>query len=169
MLNYNLIIFCGADNTGKTTISKKLSNILGWKYYKNTLEHSLFKIENHKTHFENHAPFLFDFIKQTQTKNIIFDRHNICEYVYGKCFNRNINEPLIFELDKLYAEYKTIIVFCYKDNYKEYNDEIIPLNKIKDINSFYEEYLTKTNCKYLKVNTESENLNEQLTFIINNL
>ena len=62
--------------------------------------------------------------------DIIFDRNYISEYAYAKAFNRETDLALIKAFDSLYSKLNSMVIYCYKTDYKNYDDDFIDLDKI---------------------------------------
>ena len=164
-----IIIFTGPDGSGKTTIAKKLSPIIKVPYFKNTVEKEYFKHQADINLFVNalnyEGRFLASFLLQT-AYSIILDRSYPCEYAYSRVFNRENNDAAIFMLDDIFNDLGASIIYCFKDEYSNYDDKLVDLSKIEDIKKYYEEFLSKTVCKYLKLNTADEDLPAQINEIM---
>jgi len=159
-MNQKIIIFIGVDNSGKTTIAQKLSNEIGIPYYKKENEKSLFNNRDLNILFSE-AFYMYSFLDKTGY-SIIRDREYPCEFSLSKVYQRETREDLIWELDNKYFNLNTFFIFCYKDEYKNFSDELISFDKIEEIKNKYEEFLSLTKNKYLKLNTTDENLENQL-------
>jgi thymidylate kinase len=155
----------GPDRCGKTTLANKTSQLLNIPYFKNYTQKDFFctKIDPvQKIYIEGNLQLqLFSQLGIS----VIKDRDFPCEYAYSKAYGRKSDDEYIFSLDSAYAALQTLIIFCYKDSYKEYNDEYVNIDKIESIKKYYNEFLDKTRCKYLKLNTTDENLDNQLVLI----
>lgn len=166
MIDQKIIFFIGPDNSGKTTIAKELSKQLEIPYFKNSTEKkNLSSNIDFINSLEYEGYFLYSFLFQTKV-SIIKDRDFPCEYAYSQTFNRKTNLQFIWELDNLYSNLNTFLIYCYKDEYIE-EDEYIEKKYIKDIQINYEEFLKLTKNKFIILNTTSRNLSSQLKIIKN--
>jgi len=165
----DIFIFEGPDRTGKSEISQALARFMTIAYFKNPNEHSNFLNYNTLDAFRYDTKYLLSMLKADIFKNsgIILDRHFPSEYVYAKVYNRKTDEDLIWYYDKEFSKLNATIVYCYKNNYDNYDDEIIDESKIQKIRDVYEnDYLKKTNMNIISLETSSENLNKQVSYII---
>lgn len=166
--NNKIIIMEGADVTGKSEIGSALANQFGLAYFKNLAEHQSFSdLTFSQTAFVE-ANYLLCLLKQVEIKEngIVLDRHIPSEYVYSKVFERETNEDEIWEIDRQLAELGAVIVYCYKDEYKDFDDEVIKFERIEQLKDTYQEYFNKTNMPVLQLNTTDENLERELNEII---
>jgi AAA+ ATPase superfamily predicted ATPase len=163
----NIIIFIGPDNSGKTTIAKKLAKELDVSYFKNSLEQYSFRKNDFSALLEIGAPLTLSLIHQSKLKNsvIILDRFTPCEYAYSKTYNRTTNEKLIWQIDKDLYSLNGYIIYCYKDIYENFSDHLIKSSELGTIKYYYEEYLKQTIVPYLKLNTTDQNLENQINQI----
>lgn len=171
MIKHNILIFVGPDNTGKTEISKELSLKLNYQYYKNNVEHEHFKNKDNFNNILNyHGPAFVDFLTTIKIEEgLILDRFIPCEYAYAKTYNREYNEPLIFDLDDKLSKLNSVIIYCYKNSYKDFVDEVVELKDMETVKKYYEEYFNKTKIPVIKIETSSENLELQINEILNKL
>jgi len=162
----DIIIFEGPDRCGKTEIAKNLADILDYQYFKNTEEHNNFKKGSFNVSIE--LKYITSLLSNIEVKGngIIFDRFFISEYVYAKMYKRSLNLKEIKHYDSLYAKSNAKIIYCYKDKYRTYDDEIIDIKHINKIKKLYEQYFNKTEIKVFKLKTDDEDLINQLAVII---
>jgi thymidylate kinase len=166
----NILIFVGPDNSGKTEISQALSEKLNYQYYKNDTEHYHFVEDSFFNLVKYHAPGMIDFFKKIKIKEgVVLDRYTPCEYAYAKTYNRNLDEKLIFKLDEELASLNTVIIYCYKDHYEEFDDEVVELKDMKTVMKYYEEYFNKSKIPVIKIETSSEDLSKQIPELLNKL
>jgi len=162
----NIILLEGTDHCGKTEIATALAKILsGYQY---------FKVKQERIHIEKIAPeilkqahllqlnFFYEFAKQVNF-SIVMDRFYPSEFVYGTLF-RKINEEKIWEFDKLFAELGTKIIILQKQNDK-LEDELWTKDQLIAIKAKYREFAAKTRCQVLVLDTDSEDLEWELSEI----
>jgi hypothetical protein len=160
----HIFFFVGLDRTGKTTISKEFSNLTDIPYFKNPSEKKIFKNDNLLA-LNYVAPTIYEICKQTDY-SFIFDRGFPCEYAYSKAYNRETDYDLIFEIDRKFSFLNTTIILCDKPNlFDNFQDDLVQKDKIKDIQKYYKEFINKTKCKVLYLDTSDENLDSQLKFL----
>ena len=168
-----IVIFEGCDKSGKTTIAKELSNRLFIPYFKKPNEHDIFSgnyIPEYSLIYETRK--FLEFYESEVIKDVIIDRDYISEYVYGQIYRSKIYNELnintyITEYDKRYYKNGCVIVYCYKNNYKNFTDEFIKENEIDIIKNKYEEFFNCSVNNILFLNTEDENLHNQCNEINN--
>lgn len=162
-----IIIFEGPDLCGKTEIGKELSKQYKLSYFKNNCEHENFRNNNFLGTAFVEAFYLLDMLKQVEFKEngIILDRHIPSEYVYSKVYDRITHEESIWKIDEELADLGATIIYCTKTHYKDFNDEVITLDKIEHIKYFYEEYFTKTKMNVIRLDTTDENLEREISDI----
>jgi len=165
MSTQKIILFIGPDNSGKTTIANALSKKVNIPYYKKENEKDTFYKKDLNVLFSE-AFYMFSFLKNTGY-SIIRDREYPCEYVYSSVYNRETNVDLIWELDSKYSTLNTKIIYCYKEKYIDFSDEVVQLSKISELKSYYEIFLKKTKNNILKLDTTTEDLDSQLVSILN--
>ena len=164
-----MIIFMeGPDGTGKTNIAKALAEKYDMKVYKNEAEFRLYD-EDSTNKFVNllrySGPAEYHMVKLL-SPDIIFDRNYISEYAYSKAFNRETDLALIKAFDSLYSKLNSMIIYCYKQEYKNYKDDFIDLEKINEIDLAYRSYFNTINTLPIyKIDTTTENLPEQVRFL----
>jgi len=165
-----IILFEGVDNTGKTTIANALSKIMGIPVYKNNMQKTLY-IENNEKYFELLLKFGGNVelqLLQALNPNIIFDRSFVSEFAYARAFGRKTDEMFIRQLDKEFNKLGAIIVYCHKENIEDiFDDEVIPVSKVMEIQEAYEIYLNNiTSIPFAFLNTTNSQLDEQINAIL---
>lgn len=165
-----ILIFVGPDNTGKTEIGQALAEKLKYQYYKNDNEHYHFIEDSFNKLVKYHAPGMIDFFKKISIKEgLILDRFTPCEYAYAKTFKREFDEELIFKLDLELSLLNTVIVYCYKNEYQDFYDEVVKIEDMKTVMHYYQEYFEKSKIPVISIETSSENLELQIAEILNKL
>ena len=158
----------GPDGTGKTNIAKALADKYDMKVYKNEAEFRLYDEDSTNT-FINllrySGPAEYHMAKLLNP-DIIFDRNYISEYAYSKAFNRETDLALIKAFDSLYSKLNSMVIYCYKKEYKNYEDDFINLEKINDIDLAYRLYFDTINTLPIyTLDTTNENLSEQIRLL----
>ena len=158
----------GPDGTGKTNIAKALADKYDMKVYKNDAEFRLYD-EDSTNKFVNllrySGPAEYHMVKLL-SPDIIFDRNYISEYAYSKAFNRETDLALIKAFDSLYSKLNSMVIYCYKTNYKNYDDDFINPNKINEIDAAYRQYFDTINTLPIRIiDTTNENLSEQIRLL----
>lgn len=159
-----LIIFEGPDSTGKSEIAKRLSYLLGIPYFKNENEKAMFKQSSFKESLQG-SLFLAQFLKQTGHSAII-DRAHGSEFVYSLVFKRETSPMLIGEIDDVYASMRAKIIYCYKDKLEGYKDDLVDVKFVDMIKEGYNRFLKITACDVLRLNTDSNDLDQQIGVIM---
>ena len=163
-----IIVFEGHDRSGKSSISRALSE---------KLHTTRFKMERVDRFWDPHINLryvvdgLLQLFEQTKMP-IIIDRWIPSDYVYGKLFNRDVNQATLDKYDERMVKLNTLYIHCFKDV-----SEFIVDEEDKDLHTpadyprmieYYNEYFkTRTKCPCLELNTSSQNLEEQLELIMN--
>lgn len=171
MKKQRIIMFEGADITGKTNIAQFLGEDMGISYFKNQREVEGWKADtyNFKTALEYECPFILSMFQQTDISMII-DRHYPTEYVYSTVYNRDTDTELIWKLDEAYSKLNTFIIYCYKYGDKYLDDfkieeDLINVDKIESIKKTYQDFIEKTKCRVIKLDTTNCDLEKQINTI----
>lgn len=176
-MDQRIVIFGGPDRCGKTTIAKELSGLTKWPYFKPVSQQRI-AIENpdaFKMQTRWGEPKLFDFLKQTGHSAII-DRGFPCDWVYSKALGRQTAWGTIDELDWYYSTLNAFLVFTVRKSYlgrQDDNFKSITEERLYKLHDLYVQYARRTSIPCLVLETDDENLQEQvrtiLTFIGSNL
>jgi len=169
-----VILFEGFDNTGKTEISVELAKRLDYSRYKDIREHECF---NGKNEYLQELSLVYEtyktiaYLDQGIIQNLILDRDYVSEYVYGRIFrpelyNKYECDKYVWKYDELFRLQDMHIIVCYKDKYKTFSDPVVNIDDKKKVVNGYLDFLSKTVNKTLLINTESENLDEQISEIL---
>lgn len=155
------VIFIGPDRVGKTEISKELSKNLNVPVYKSGREDDVFKQKDAQYNILKWG--VYEQIKMIEVCNmsIIFDRFFPCEFVYSKVFKRNSDDKLIFDYDRWWNKLNGKIILLHKPTLSE-NDKFVNKEQYQKIKNLYLEYVSKTSCKNLVMDTSDRNLNVQV-------
>jgi len=160
-----IIIFIGPDRCGKTEIAKELSRQLEIPYFKNERQDRFFLDGKDMIDIlHSDGDFALRFLRDTGY-SIIRDREFPCEFVYARAFGRKTDEEFIFYLDEEYAKLNTLFVYCFKDEYKDFRDEYIKKEKVKELREGYELFMRKSKNQFVTIETSDENLEGQINFI----
>lgn len=115
------ILLEGPDCSGKSTLARTLKYCFNYDYFHNTVEHddSMFKIRN-----SNLANCL------KVNNNIIVDRWNISEFIYGNIFRGKSRVTLseVVSECRLFDE----IIFCLPTDYNKYIKSFEKLSNSRD-------------------------------------
>ena len=158
-----VIIFEGADRSGKSSIAKALSAELNIPIYKSQRnKHFWDPIVN--IHYFTES--VTQFIEQTEV-SVILDRWMPSDYMYSKLFDRDISYRKIWELDERFSKLNTLLIICYKEPkyYVEDTEDFEFVNKTMytQMTNLYKEYQDQSKIKnILYLNTSNENLKEQI-------
>ena len=171
MTQQQIIVFCGADKTGKTEISQELSHKLKIPYFKVSREKLKFRNGDHFVNEMKYAdPRLIDVLSQTGY-SLIMDRGWPCEWVYSRFLNRQTDDGALRYSDNGFSQLGAKIIICYRNDYSGLIDEdrpdlLTPTN-LEKISKLYNEFGKWTKCDVFYLNVDSENLPEQITEICN--
>ena len=162
-----VVIFEGPDRCGKTEIGQALSVRMGYSYLKNKNEEFYFKQPYlFPLAAEIEGRYLLNFLNQVrfQHSGIILDRSMPSEWVYAQVYNRSYSD-FVWDFDSEMAAQGGKIVYCYKDHYSDYHDDLVDFSEIDVIKKLYMEYLSRTKMPVLYLKTDDENLGRQLSEI----
>lgn len=160
----------GPDRCGKTTIAKKLAKIYNLEYWRySSVDETL---RNDPNAFANILKYYYSQIPQfaemliNQNSGLILDRNYITEWVYSQLFGRASYPGIVKQLEKKYSEMNGVIIYCWKEDYGEFEDEFVNKEQINEIKTLYGIYLLNhAKMPILSLNTTNENLEEQLKTI----
>jgi len=169
-MNTRHIVIEGTDQCGKTEIAKELAKRLNMIYFKNRIEWKVFD-QNPEKSFEGIVkfgdPMLLDFIEQSGV-SVVFDRAWPSEWVYSRAFGRESFTEGLRILDDWHAEHDTHIIICTRENLKV--DDLFPeklnVEKVKEIDGRYHEFVKWSNCKCHVLSVDDENLDREIEEIL---
>lgn len=161
------VIFEGPDGCGKTHIAKAFAERhVEFNYFKLKKDAAFVKeipADVLKLGHELEAEFFTSLIKQVDL-HVAFDRQYPSEICYGRAF-RKINEKYWKEIDLEHSKIGTKIIICIKNNKRK--DSLFNEEQIKIVEKEYLRFANETYCDVLILNTEDENISEQLKKIDN--
>lgn len=112
------------------------------------------------------TPCILNMIEQINVNGIVLDRSIPCHYAYSKVLNRNFDESRLFEFDKKFKDLGAKIILCYKTKYENFEDEFVSQDIQPKVLEYYEDYLTRTSMKFVKVNMDSIDLSIELAQVL---
>lgn len=157
-----LIIFDGVDKSGKSTLAKKLSEMLNIPYIKlNNI--SVKENEEIKDGISIATHSQLETVTQLYEKgvmkNAILDRFYPSEVVYSKLFNRNYDIQYIKQIERRFKQCNDVIFVHTKCHYsilkKRWNNEKL-LNKenhLKHLISLYDNFYQETELDVIEIDT----------------
>jgi hypothetical protein len=167
-----IFIIEGPDNTGKTHIAQRLSQLTSIPVFKRNLggflEKDLYsRKDGFKTAFEFDQTYIVDFLKQVKC-SVIFDRCFPSEWVYSLTYKRERNEPLLKLIDEEYAKLNAMIIICLRKerNYDKFHDDITAPEYNIPLHENYVQFHYWTSCKNLVLFTDNEDVNKQVDCIL---
>jgi len=168
-MEQTIVIMCGHDRSGKSTISDALSG---------KLEIPIFKVQRDKYKWDHVANLAYgtdqicQFLEQTMS-SVILDRFHPSDYVYSNLFGRKYDYDKVFDIDERLSKLNALIVICYKDENAYIPDEedkdFITMADYPRMTELYNKFAVLSKCRILFLNTSDENLEKQLATIIENL
>ena len=166
--NKYIIIFEGVDNTGKTTIAKKLASVLNIQYFKNLIGQQSFIQDYFYTFTQYTAPMMMALLKQVKFYDggIILDRFTPSEHVYATVFDRKYDNKLIRKIDTELSEIYAVIIYCYRTDFDTWSDTLISKKHTAYLMNEYDNYLAWSKMFSLKLDTTDQNLDDQITKIL---
>ncbi len=167
MSRQRVILFIGADGTGKTEMSTELSKRLGIPRFKNKGEWDHFGRDD--AYFANvmrfgDYGFFSQYLVQTGA-SVIMDRGYPCEHVYSKVFGRQTDEAVLARIDEVYASIDAHIVVAQRSSYVGRIDDMfesIDSKKLQEIHDAYLEFASWTKCKTLLLNVDDEDIEREM-------
>ena len=161
-----MIILEGNETTGKTTVSSKIKEKLGWSVIKG----SSFE-QSQCTNTELFNKFLH--MVTTDNDNIIFDRFIYSNLVYADLYNDfailSSTQVRLIEEEMKRKNVKTFYLWAslptLKQRLRERGDEYVEEDKLESINEKYEDVLRGKDNVYW-VNTERYNSDEIVEIIL---
>jgi len=161
-----ILFFEGVDKTGKSSIAKRLSEIISTPYFKNTTEKLFFTDKTITKYRWLDQLYLYEFLKQTGY-SVIIDRGFISDLVYTRIFRKKNKETIekLIIVDKLFASIGAKIIYCYKTK-NTLVDDVIDIDKYSSLSNEYDRFLKLSFCEILKLDTTDEKINEQIKRIV---
>lgn len=162
-----VIILDGPDACGKTEISTALSAYTSIPRFKVSTE----KENWYAKTFKNSLAFdmlLPQFIAATNT-GVIFDRSYPSEWVYSKVFKRETDFKALRHIDDAFTSINAFIMILLRRDYsKSREDELVPSDKLQELNDTYLEFADWTSCRKLVMYVDEYNndLNLQVPALI---
>ena len=163
--NQKIIIFSGADKSGKSTIAKALSA---------DLNIPVFKVQRNKYLWDPMVSLIYgtemvtQFIEQSGV-SIILDRWHDSDFAYSRLFNRDISYRKIWEIDERMAKLGALMVVCYKSpehfEHDKEDEAFIDETKYEEYTNQMRMFAMDSKCKILFLDTSDRNLESQLKAI----
>lgn len=166
-MKQHIVLFCGADMTGKTQIAQALSHATGVPYWKFESEWSAFKDDPalFARTVKYGDEYLTSFLKQTGA-SVIKDRGYPCEWVYSRAFGRASDDKAVWRADEQFAALGTVIVWCSRSSYVDVSDDLFPGDlgpeKLAQIDRLYAQFMGTTRCRVLRLNVDDEDLTREI-------
>lgn len=160
---------------GKTQIAQELSKRTGIPYFKATSEHTSFlssrisKNDQFLNQLRFADPRVYDVFRQAG-HSMVFDRAFPCELAYANVLGRETDMKMIHHMDEAWASLGTVIVWCSRTSYEGIVDDLDPninAEMLQKLHDAYDEFSQWTKCKLLKLNVDDEDLNREVTDVIN--
>lgn len=168
-MKQTIIILIGHDTSGKSHISKALSEKLNLPIWKMATPKKFWDPIIAQRYSQEVITQMCEQLKNS----VIFDRGFPCDWMYAKLFNRHYDFEKALETDVRFSKMNTLIVLCYKNKInQQYDEEDKDFVNIEDYDKMTQLYLTflqNSLCKHITINTSDENLEEQLETIIKNI
>jgi|WetSurMetagenome_2_1015567.scaffolds.fasta_scaffold01141_11 thymidylate kinase len=165
-----IIILEGPDRSGKTEIGLELTKIINCSYFKNHYDvKNFYGTGDHYISVISEMFYLLNFLEQVplKNKNLILDRFHLTEWAYANAYRRKTNKTLLKELDKKLTDFNSVVIYCYKNNYVNFDDDHVNINMIDKIKDSYHEILNESSLPILHLNTEDEILKREINEICN--
>ena len=164
-----VIIFDGPDGCGKTNIAQALASAIGVPYFKNSAEHK---------YFRSNPDYFIDAIRYVDTyftsyleatgQSIILDRAWPSEWIYSQVMGRDTDMDVLKSLDTRHAKLNTIIIIPHRTSYVDVDEQYDEVKaRLEQIDTKYKEFAEWSQCHTLLMNVHSEDLQRQLSIIVN--
>jgi len=168
-MKQTIIILIGHDTSGKSSIAKELSKKLNLPIWKmKTPKHFWDPIVAQRYSQET----ITQITEQTNV-SYISDRGFPCDWMYSKLFARSFDYEKAIDTDIRFSKMNTLIVLCYKTKDKFLHDEedkdFVSINDYQKMTNIYLDYLNQTQCRYIKINTNNENITNQINEIVKHI
>lgn len=164
----------GPDRCGKTEIARELSRTINVPYFKATSEHTTFlssRVEKNDQ-FLNQLRFadprVYDLLRQTG-HSVVFDRGFPCEYAYSTVLGRVTDHVMLTHMDQAWASLGAVIVFCHRSTYAGIEDDLDPTindTTLSALHRAYDEFLSRSRCKIIRLNVDDENIEREIDEIL---
>jgi len=165
-----IVFFVGPDMCGKTQIAQEVALRSGIPYFKATSEHTSFlssRVEKNDQ-FLNQLRFadprVYDLLRQTR-HSVVFDRGYPCEYAYATVLGRTTDHTMLKHMDDAWASLGSKIIFCHRSTYDGICDDLDPSINAKTLqllHDAYEEFLSRSGCRVLRLNVDDEDLTREV-------
>ncbi len=152
MQNRLALFVVGADGSGKTEISTRLSQITGIERFKCPSEKEWFKTNSFHKNLAFDA-LLPSFCKQTNT-SFISDRGYPCEWVYSTFYKRETDYVLLKNLDKMWSVNGGAILHMTRSDYSKVEDDLVDTKDLKSIDNLYRDFLKQSLLPSMTVCTD---------------
>lgn len=139
------ILVVGPDRVGKTTIVKHISEILGIPSFKCPAEKHIFKEGGRSSLAFDYT--LTHFLSQTGFR-FVSDRAYPCEWVYSKVFERETDEELLRQIDRMHSHLGTKILYLASSEVPAEEDDLVPKERYLDVLKGYNEF-----CEWTEADT----------------
>jgi hypothetical protein len=170
-MKQKIVCFVGADRCGKTEISKEISRRLDVPYFKAASEHDTYL--RHPERFINQLRFgdtrMVDFLSQTH-HSVVMDRCWACECVYSEVMGRYTDLKTLKKVDEDFAKLGAKIIICHRSSYDNIVDDIDPTidsKRLTELDAAYKRFMMWTKCSSLLLNVDDENLDREVSDIMN--
>lgn len=144
------VIVIGPDGVGKTTIVRRLSQMLGIPSFKCPSEKQIFR-SGGKTSLTFDST-LVHFLEQTRFR-FISDRGYPCEFSYSYVFGRETDIDLLRSIDTHHASLGTKILYLYSSILPFEEDDIVPMKRYSDIRNAYDNFVGWSECHVTAMDT----------------
>lgn len=156
-----VIVFEGPDGSGKTEISRALSDKICVPYFKmrgRKSEQQNWKEDTFVGALRYGETQMAQYLEQTFA-NVIMDRAWPSEFAYHKVFTRDTDQETLKYVDETYAAIGTVVVLCVRHDYsKARPDDLVPNNKLQKLHDEYLNFRDSfTWCKTITLYVDSFN------------
>ena len=144
------VIVIGPDGVGKTTVVRRLSEQLNIPSFKCPSEKEIFRNGGRESLAFDYT--LTHFLAQTGLR-IVSDRGYPCEWVYSSVFNRDTDMELLSKIDDRHSFLGTRILYLYSSVPPYDDDDVVPRDRLSEIQDQYDEFVRQTGCHVTAIDT----------------
>jgi thymidylate kinase len=169
MTRQTIIILEGHDKSGKSTIAEALSKRISLPIFKMSRPKYFWDPLSFQTYA---TESITQMLEQTGV-SVILDRSFPSDYMYSTLFIRPYDYERGKKTDERFATMNALIVYCYKNKSSYLEDpedaSFISTKDYDKMKTIYSSFLRSSRTRSIEINTSDEDLEKQLTTIINNI
>lgn len=146
-----IVLMEGADGVGKTTLGREVARRLDLPYFRMPSQHENWRAGRFIDALRFDQTYLTEFLRQTGHSAVI-DRAWPSEWVYSRVFRRDTDRSLLEELDRAWAGMGAWIIIPLRQHLERVRgDELVPSDRLKEVQDTYLEFAGWSRCNVLEV------------------